>query len=68
MSIPAKDDKKEEYLQGNKRQNIKENKRDLVGKSLDNKSVRDRLFRHTPQNRLFASDLTLSLREIRFYK
>ena len=58
----------ERYLLSNKRQNVKEDQRDLVDKSSDNKSVRNMLPRHTPQDRLLASELSFSLKKIWFSK
>ena len=55
---------KEKYWLGNKRQNIKKNKKNLVDKSSDHKNVKNILLKHTPQNRLFANELSFSLKEV----
>ena len=55
--------KKEKYLLDNKKQDIEEDQRDLIGKNSDNKSIKDMLLRCTLQNKLFTSELS-SLREI----
>lgn len=50
-----------------KEQDIEDNPKDLVGKSLDVKSqAKDMISGCTPQNQLFKSKLLSSLREIRF--
>lgn len=46
--IAAEDDKKEEYLQGNKEKSIEEDQRDLIGKNSDNKNLKNRLPRYIP--------------------
>lgn len=56
----------EKYLLGNKRQEIKENQRDLINQNFDNKIVRDIPPGLTSQDKLFVSELSLSLREVRF--
>lgn len=63
-SMLAEDDKKEKYLWGNKNQGVEEDQRDLVDKNLDNESVRDRLPRRIPQDKLLASESILSLRAV----
>lgn len=60
--------KEEKYLLGNKNLDNKEYQKDLVGKYLDNKSIKNILFRCTYQNRLLASKLLSFLEEIRFHK
>lgn len=64
--MPAKNDEEEEYPWGNEEQGVEEGQRDSIGENLDNESVRDRLPRRTPQDGLFASESTSSLREVRF--
>lgn len=66
MSMAAQNNEKEKYLQSNKEQSIEENLKNLVGKNLVNENVKNRLFERISQDRLFASELTLSLKEIRF--
>ena len=56
----------EEYPLGNKKQNVKKDYRDLVGESSDNKRVKKMLLGHTLQDRLLESELSSSLREMRF--
>ncbi len=56
----------EEYPPSNEEQKIRENQKDLIGQILDNKSLRDMLPRHTPQAGLLESELSSSLREVRF--
>lgn len=46
MSMLAENDKKEEYSQSNKGQDVKENQRDLIGKSSNNNNIRDRLLKY----------------------
>lgn len=58
--------KEEEYSLDNKKQNIEDDQRDLVGKHADNKSIRNMLFGRTSQNGLLVSELSLSLRGVRF--
>ena len=76
MLIPRKDDNasenfglykdKESILE---EQDIKKDHTNLVGKSLDIESrARDGLSRRTPLNGPFASELSSSLREVRFSK
>ena len=45
--------KEVKYPIGNKKQNVEKDPRDLVGKSLDNESVRDMLPEHISQDGLF---------------
>lgn len=66
MFMPVENEKKEKYLRGNKRQDEKEDQKDLVGKSLDNESIRDRLPRCISQDGLFASQSISFLKEVRF--
>lgn len=52
-----------------KEQDIEENHGDLVNKSSDTRShARDGLLRHIPQDRLFANELSLFLKDVRFSK
>lgn len=44
--MPIQDDGKEKYSQNNQKDNVEEDQRDLVDKSSNNKSVKQRLFRH----------------------
>lgn len=60
--------KEEKYPLGNKTSDDEEDQKNLLDKSSDNKSVRDMLPRHTPQDGLFASELSSFLREVRFSK
>ena len=60
--------KEEKYPLGNKRQNVKEDQKDLVKESSNNKSVRNIPFGYIPEDRLFGSELSSPLREIRFNK
>ena len=60
--------KEEEYPLGNKRQDVEENQKNLVGKSSDNKIVKNIQSGHTPQNGLLGSESLSSLREVRFSK
>lgn len=39
MSILAEDNKEEEYLQGNKGEDIEKDHKDLIGKNSDNKNI-----------------------------
>ncbi len=74
--IPGKDDNTSENFGPHEdeeskleEQDIEEDHRNLLGKSLDTRShVRDGLLGHTLQDRLFISKLLLSLREVRFSK
>ena len=59
-------DNEKEYALGKKRQDIKEDQRNLVGKSWDNKSVRNMLPKRPPQDGLHASELLSSLKEVWF--
>lgn len=59
---------RKEYPLGNKKKDIREDQRHLVGKSLDNKNVKNMLPRCTSQDELFASKLSFSLKEIQFSK
>lgn len=59
------DDKKEKFLKNNKKQNIKDEK-NFIGKSLNNKSIKDKLLGRIFQDGLFASELILFLKEIKF--
>ncbi len=48
-------------------QDIERNYRNLIGKSSDTWShIKDSLLGHTSQDRLLVSELSLSLREVRF--
>lgn len=58
--------KEEDYLLGNKRQNIKEDQKDLVSKSSVNKNARNMLFEDISQDRFFANELSSSLKEVGF--
>lgn len=58
MLMPTEDNKKKEYPQNNKEQNVEEDQSDLVGENLDNKTVRDILPKSTLWDRLFASEFT----------
>ena len=60
--------KEEEYSLSTKKQDVKKDQKDLIGKNSDNESIRDILPRHTPQDGLFVIELLSSLREIRFSK
>ena len=59
------DYKEEKYLLGNKKQDVKKNQRDLVGKSLDNESINDILLECTPQDGFLKSGLLSFLREVK---
>lgn len=60
--------KEEKYPLSNKRQNINEDQKDLIGKSLDNESIRNILLGYIPQDGIFISKSSLSLRKVRFSK
>lgn len=47
---------KKKYLLSNKKQNIEEDKRDLVGKNSDNKSRKNMLPRHIIEDRFFVNE------------
>ncbi len=57
---------KKEYPLGNKEQEVREDQRDSLGQSSDNKSVKNMPPGHTPQAGLLRSKLSLSLKEVRF--
>ena len=56
----------EKYPLGNKKQDVEEDQRHLVGKNLENKSVRDILPGRTLQDELLRSELSSFLREVRY--
>lgn len=56
----TKDDKKEKYLWGNKKQRIEKYLKDLIGKNLDTKSIKNKLFRYTSKDEFLASKSILS--------
>lgn len=74
MLMPGENDNISEYYEPHKdeeyridKQDIEGDYKDLVGKSLDFGSyAKDSLSERTPQNRLFASESSLSLRKIKF--
>ena len=74
MPMPGKDNNLSEYIGPHKdkeytldAQNIEGDYRNLVGKSLNTKSrARDSLSEHTFQAKLFASELSSPLREVKF--
>ena len=74
MPMPREDDNASKYFGPHKNeeytldeQNIEGDHRDLVDKSSNIRSrVRDNLSKRTPQDGVFASELLLSLREVRF--
>lgn len=59
---------KEEYLLGNKWQDGKDDHRNKIAKSSDNKRLTNILSRHTLQDGLLANELLSSLRKVRFNK
>lgn len=59
---------KKKYPLGNKKKDIREDQRHLVGESSDNKNVKNMLPRCTSQDELFASKLLFFLKEIWFNK
>ena len=59
---------KEKYLLDNKKQSIKKDQKDSIGKSLDNKSVKNILPGYMREGWLFTSDLSLSLKKVWFSK
>ena len=60
--------KEEEYLLGNKGQDVEEDQRDWVGKSSNNESIKHMLPGCTSQDGLFRSKSSSSLKEVRFSK
>ena len=74
MSMPGEDDNSSEYFGSHENekyilneQNIEGDHRDLVGKSSDTKSrAKDDLSGRTPQDGLLASQLSSSLKEVKF--
>ena len=60
--------KKNKYSLGNKKQNIEEDLKNLVGKSLDNKNIKNMLFRYILKDWLFINKLSSFLKEIEFNK
>lgn len=58
--------KGEKYPLDNKKPNSKKNQKDLIGKSLDNKSIKNILLEHISQDGFFVSGLFSFWREIRF--
>ena len=58
--------KKEKYPLDNKEQDVKKDQNDLVSKSSYNKNIKNMLLGYTPQNELFGSELSSSLKEFRF--
>ena len=76
MPMPEKDDNALKYLGLYKdekytldEQDIEKDHRDLVGKSLDIEShAKDGLSRYILQARFFASELSSSLKEVKFSK
>ena len=59
---------KEEYPLGNEGKDVEEDQRDSVGKSSDNKSVRNILLDRIPQDGLLVSESSSFLREVWFDK
>lgn len=45
---------------------MEEDQKDFIGKSLDMRKKRDMLFGYTLQNRLFTSESSSTLKEVRF--
>lgn len=66
MLMLEKNDKKEQYQCGNKKQGVEEDQRDLVGEIFDNKNERDRLPRRIPRDMFQSSQSTLSLKKVCF--
>lgn len=60
--------KKKKFLLGNKKQNIEEDQKDLISKSLDNESIKNMLPRYISQDGLLVNELLSSLKKIRFSK
>lgn len=56
----------EEYPLGKKKQVDKDNQKDLVAKSFDNKSLKDMLSGNISQDELLTSELSWSSRGVRF--
>lgn len=59
---------KKKYSLGNDGQNVEEDQKNLIGKSLDNKSIKNILFERISQDGLFANKSSFLLREIWFSK
>ena len=59
---------KEKYPLDNKRQDVEKNQRNSIGKSLNNKSVRNMLPGYTPQDGLLGRESSSFLRDFRFSK
>ena len=76
MVMPREDDNTSEYYELHEdekyildKQDIEKDNKNLVGKSSDIRSrVRDSLSGCTPQNGLLTSELSLSLKEVKFGK
>ena len=58
--------KEEKYPLGNKKQDVEEDQKDLISKSLVNENVRDMLFERTSQDRLLGNELLSFLKEVKF--
>ena len=54
----------EKYSLGNKSQDVEKDQKDLMGESLNNKSVKNMLLEHMSQDGLFVSEFSSSLREV----